>query len=124
MVGDIMLEKKRKPINIQIGANIRKYRELNGFSREFFAEKIDVSPRFVANIEIGAVGISLSTLKRTCKVLGISADRILWNDENNETDLSLDERMKHIPGEYAEYLHKSVLTQIELIEHILNKRTT
>lgn len=119
-----MQEKKRKPINVQVGANIRKYRELNGFSRETLAEKLGVSPRFVANIEVGAVGISLSTLKRACEVLGISADRILWNNKNNETDLGLDERMKHIPKEYAEYLHRSVLAQIELIEYIINEQIT
>lgn len=109
-----MQEKKRKPINIQIGANIRKYREFNGFSRENLAEKLGISPRFVANIEVGAVGVSLSTLKRTCEVLGISADRLLWDDE---ADLGLDERIKHLPKEYVEYLHRSVLAQIELIEH-------
>ena len=114
MVGDVMQEKKRKPINIQIGANIRKYRELNGFSREVLAEKLGVSPRFVANIEVGAVGISLSTLKRTCEVLGISADRLLWDDA---ADLGLDRRIKQLPKESVDYLYRSVLAQIELIEH-------
>lgn len=114
MVGDIMQEKKRKPINVQIGANIRKYRELNGFSREVLAEKLGISPRFVANIEVGAVGISLSTLKRTCEVLGISADRLLWDDETN---LGLDRRIKQLPKESVDYLYRSVLAQIELIEH-------
>ena len=114
MVGDIMQEKKRKPINVQIGANIRKYRELNGFSREVLAEKLGVSPRFVANIEVGAVGISLSTLKRTCEVLGISADRLLWDDV---ADLGLDRRIKQLPKESVDYLYRSVLAQIELIEH-------
>lgn len=119
MVGDVMQEKKRKPINIQIGANIRKYREFNGFSREILAEKLGISPRFVANIEVGAVGVSLSTLKRTCEVLGISADRLLWDDE---ADLGLDERIKHLPKEYVEYLHRSVLAQIELIEHFIAEK--
>ena len=114
-----MQEKERKPINIQIGANIRKYREFNGFSREIFAEKLDVSPRFVANIEVGAVGVSLSTLKRTCEVLGISADRLFWDDE---MDLGLDERVKHLPKEYVAYLHKSILAQIELIEHLIAEK--
>ena len=114
MVGDIMQEKKRKPINVQIGANIRKYRELNGFSREILAEKLNISPRFVANIEVGAVGISLSTLKRTCEVLGISADRLLWDDV---ADLGLDRRIKQLPKESVDYLYRSVLAQIELIEH-------
>lgn len=114
-----MQDKGRKPINIQIGANIRKYRELCGYSREILAEKLGISPRFVANIEVGTVGISLSTLKRTCEVLGISADRLLWDDE---TDLGLDERVKHIPKEYAVFLHRSILAQIEMIEHFIAEK--
>lgn len=114
-----MQEKGRKPINIQIGANIRKYRELCGYSREILAEKLGISPRFVANIEVGAVGVSPSTMKRACEVLGISADRLLWD---NETDLGLDERIKHLPKEYVEYLHRSVLAQIELIEHFIAEK--
>ncbi len=114
-----MQDKGRKPINIQIGANIRKYRELCGYSREILAEKLDLSPRFVANIEVGAVGVSPSTMKRACEVLGIPADRLLWDDE---TDLGLDERVKHIPKEYAAYLHRSILAQIELIEHFTEEK--
>ena len=76
-----MQDKERKPINIQIGANIRKYRELCGYSREILAEKLGISPRFVANIEVGAVGVSPTTIKRACEVLGISADRLLWDDD-------------------------------------------
>ena len=103
-----MQDKGRKPINIQIGANIRKYRELCGYSREILAEKLGISPRFVANIEVGAVGVSPTTIKRACEVLGISADRLL-----------LDERVKHIPKEYADFLHRSILAQIEMIEHFI-----
>jgi len=114
-----MQDKGRKPINIQIGSNIRKYRELCGYSRETLAEKLGISPRFVANIEVGAVGVSPSTMKRACEVLGISADRLLWDDE---TDLGLDERMKHIPKEYAVFLHRSILAQIEMIEHFIAEK--
>ena len=97
-----MQDKERKPINIQIGANIRKYRELCGYSREILAEKLGISPRFVANIEVGAVGVS--------------PDRLLWDDE---ADLGLDERVKHIPKEYTAFLHRSILAQIEMIEHFI-----
>ncbi len=114
-----MQEKGRKPINIQIGANLRKYRELCGYSREILAEKLGLSPRFVANLEVGAVGASLSTIKRVCEVLGISADRLLWDDE---TDLGLDERGKHVPKEYAGYLRRSILAQIEMIERFMAEK--
>ena len=108
-----MKELEKKPINILIGANTRKYREFCGFSREVLAEKIGASPRFIANIEVGAVGVSPSTIKKLCEVLGISADRLLWEDSS---ELGLDERAKHIPQDYLKFLHKSLLTQIEMYE--------
>ena len=60
-----MQENGKKPINLEIGNNIRKYREICGYSREELAEKIGVSPRFVANIEVGSVGVSPSTIKKS-----------------------------------------------------------
>lgn len=107
-------EKEKKPINILIGNNVRKYREICGYSRETLAEKIKVTPRFIASIEVGVVGVSPSTIKSLCEVLGVTSDRILWE---NETELGLDERAKHIPPEYIGYLHKSLLTQIEMWEY-------
>lgn len=109
-----MNEKEKKPINILIGNNVRKYREFCGFSRETLAEKIKVTPRFIASIEVGVVGVSPSTIKSICEVLGVTSDRILWEDE---TELGLDERAKHVPPKYMELLHKSLLTQIEMLEY-------
>ena len=109
-----MDEKEKKPINILIGNNVRKYRELCGYSRETLAEKIKVTPRFIASIEVGVVGVSPSTIKSICEVLGVTSDRILWN---NESELGLDERAKHVPPEYIGFLHKSLLTHIEMLEY-------
>ena len=46
-----MRSKERKEINIIVGENIRKYRENAGYSREKFAELIDVSTNFISNVE-------------------------------------------------------------------------
>lgn len=113
--GERMTADKKKPINIEIGKNIRKYREQCGYSREQLAEKIEVSPRFIANVEVGAVGVSPSTIKRVCEVLGVSADSILWEGAN---DFSIDERLKHVPKEYLPYIHQLLTTQIEMIEQM------
>lgn len=108
-----MQENGKKPINIEIGNNIRKYREICGYSREELAEKIGVSPRFVANIEVGSVGVSPSTIKKVSEVLAVPSDRLLWS---NDAPLTIDERLQHIPPKYHKYVHKALLTLIEMIE--------
>ena len=105
---------KRKPINLIIGMNARKYREQAGYTREKFAELIDVTPRFMYDYETGATGLSMTTLKKICEVLGISADRILW-DKSTEP-LPLEERMKFLDEETQRMLHKNLDTQLEIIE--------
>lgn len=108
----IMRSKGKKEINITVGENIRKYRELSGYSREKFAELIGVSPRFVADVETGFVGISLTNLKKTCELLGISADRLLWNNENK---LDLNEKVARVDAKFIPVIDEVVQKQLELI---------
>ena len=44
-----------------IGKRIRQQREYMGFTREQFAEQIDVTPKFCSDIETGAKGMSVPT---------------------------------------------------------------
>ena len=70
-----------------IGKRIRHQREYMGYTREQFAEQIDVTPKFCSDIETGAKGMSVPTLCRIAKVLRLSADYILWGqDEQNSPD--------------------------------------
>ena len=47
--------KDKKEINILVGENIRFYREQANLSREKLAELFEVSPRFLADLELGFV---------------------------------------------------------------------
>lgn len=72
----------KKQINIEIGEQIKAAREAAKLTQEQFAERIEVSPQYVSDLERGVVGISLSTLKRACTVLGTSSDQILFGTQN------------------------------------------
>lgn len=61
-----------------IGARIRLQREYMGYTREQFAELIDVTPKFCSDIELGIKGMSVPTLCKISKVLHLSADYILF----------------------------------------------
>ncbi len=63
---------------VAIGARIRKQRELFGYTREVFAEKLDVTPKFCADIELGVKGMSVQTLCKIADILKLSSDYILF----------------------------------------------
>lgn len=103
----------KKDINITVGKNIRTYREQYGYTRERFAELLGVSAKFLYDCEVGSVGISLSTLKRICEVLGISADRLLWEEKMEKVELS--EQLSHIPPQYLDKVQELLLKQLEIL---------
>lgn len=108
-----MRAKEKKAINIEVGENIRLYREKAGYSRERLSELMGVSPRFIADVETGFAGVSLTTLKKICEVLGVSADRLLWRQE--PSTLGIDEQVSHLDLEYAAVIRELVQKQLEVI---------
>lgn len=56
--------------NREIGARIRAQREKAGRSVEWLAEKLDVHPRTILNIEAGNSGITLHDADVICESLG------------------------------------------------------
>lgn len=61
-----------------IGQRVREHREMLKYTREEFAEKLEITPRFVTDIEHGKKGMSIDTLIRICELLAVSADYIIW----------------------------------------------
>ena len=59
---------------------IRNAREDMGYTREKFAELLEVSVSYMAEVERGRTGISVKMLIKICKVLGLSADYILFGE--------------------------------------------
>lgn len=83
--------REKKEINIQIGERIKLARENAGLTQEQLAERIEVSPQYISDLERGVVGTSLATLKRICISLAVSADDILFGSsgETGAEDISL-----------------------------------
>lgn len=92
-----------------IGKRIRQQREYMGFTREQFAEQIDVTPKFCSDIETGAKGMSVPTLCRISKVLRLSTDYILYGkteQENPDSVMMVLENCSKRERTYAEQLLK------------------
>lgn len=80
-------------------ARIRKAREDAGYTREKFAELLDVSVSYLAEVERGRTNVSVKTLIKICNVLGLSADYVLFG-ENREADALLLEKLHRLDAKY------------------------
>ena len=86
---------------------IRKARENMGYTRERFAEKLDVSVSYLAELERGRTGISVKMLIKVCKVLGLSADYVLFGVERADDALRSD-NIHRIDDKYLPLLDKVI----------------
>ncbi len=71
---------RKKNLNVEIGANIKRARERAGLTQERLSELIGIGPKSLSAIERGVVGISLASLCKVCKVLSISSDTLLFGE--------------------------------------------
>jgi len=86
---------------------IRQARENMGYTREKFAEKLDVSVSYLAELERGRTGISVKMLVKVCNVLGLSADYVLFGTERTEDSMRLDS-IHRIDPKYLSLLDKMI----------------
>ncbi len=93
---------------IVLHTRIRKAREQQGYTREQFAEKLDVSVSYLAELERGRTGISVKMLVKVCDLLGLSADYVLFGEERN-TDALLLDKIHRIDDKYIPLLDKLIM---------------
>lgn len=91
-----------------VGSRIRKQREYMGLSREQFAERIEVTPKFCSDIELGVKGMSVPTLCRISRSLGLSTDYILFGDSE-----------EHASGQIERMLAQCTSTEYQSAEALL-----
>lgn len=98
-----------------IGTRIRKQREQFGYTREEFAEMLNVTPKFCADIELGNKGMSVQTLCKISDVLKMSTDYILFGSVQQECSFSSQLLQHCSPAEqkYAEEILKTFVMAME-----------
>ena len=83
----------RKASTIKIGANIQQIRKSNGYTQEKLAEKIEVSVRYISDIEQDRAKPSYEVLVKICNLFNVSMDQIfseyLKIKENKNIEYSL-----------------------------------
>ena len=83
----------KKTSTIKIGKNIKAIRKSNGHTQENLAEAIDVSVRYISDIEQDRAKPSYEILIKICNLYKITLDQILSKylktKENNSLEYSL-----------------------------------
>ena len=92
----------------EIGKRIRKQREYLGYTRETFSERLDVTPKFCSDIELGLKGMSVPTLCKISDTLGLSVDYILFGKGDSESGDAIEQMIKTCPDEKRRYLEDIV----------------
>lgn len=93
---------------------IRKAREDAGYTRERFSELLDVSVSYMAEVERGRTNVSLKTLTKICKLLGLSADYLMFGETRGEDALIYD-KLQRLNEKYLP-LVDTLLNQLLALE--------
>lgn len=80
-----------------MGRRIRVIRESKKITREELAEKMDISPAFISDVEYGNKGMSIKNLYLLSQLLGVSAEYLLsgklYSLDNDEESLRVHEEI-------------------------------
>lgn len=83
----------RKLSTIKIGSNLQQIRKSNGYTQEKLAENIEVSVRYISDIEQDRAKPSYEILIRICNLFHVTLDQIfskyLKVKENKKLEYSL-----------------------------------
>ena len=114
--------REKKEINIQIGERVKIAREQAKLTQEQFAERIEVSPQYISDLERGVVGISIPTLKRACITLGTTSDQILFGVASENRYIAIEKRCANLSDEAFAALLNIVDTFTSAIEEVSSNK--
>ena len=80
----------------EIGANIVKYRKLNGISQKYLANKIGISSQGLLKIEKGISSPSARTIRKIVDVLCITPNQLFGVEEITEENSDLIAMLKRL----------------------------
>ncbi len=118
-------------MNESIGKNIRKYRELKGFSQEYMANQLDINQASYAKIESNSTKLTVDRLFTISKLLETEItdlldlkNQIVYNQDIKDYSVGHQEvqNLYQTNQEVYEKLIQSKDEQIALLKEILNKK--
>lgn len=114
----------RKPVDLKtIGGRIKAVRVAQGITRETMAEAVDLSPRYIGNIEDNNCMGSLKTISKLCEYLIAPMDYIvLGRDpivESNTWDKTI-KLLELIDIRYQPYIERLIYDMVRYLQQVDN----
>jgi len=104
----------------QFGRKVKHYRKLKHFSQEQLAEKLDVAPTTMSNIETGKGFVSADTLQKLTKILDINPyDLFIFSDEE-ASNIIYNKILNNLKTDKIQNNPKFLMLVYELTEEFLN----
>lgn len=105
------MENDMSAFYMSVGYRIRSLRTEQNLTREEFAEMIDISSKYIYEIEKGKKNFSIGILFKICSALGVPSSVIL--DEKIGIDqLILTELVGRFTSEDKQYIKDTIISQI------------
>lgn len=96
-----------------VGRQIMTARKRLGYTQAQLAEKVDLSTNYLADVEAGRYGVTLTNLRNISRALHVSTDFLIYG-EPPESDISfLLEQLKQATPELRDILVETIQLQIK-----------
>jgi transcriptional regulator with XRE-family HTH domain len=105
--------------NQELGENVRKIRELKGFSQQNLADEIKVDQKTISRIEKGDLSPKFETLVSISKALSIGLSQLL---AFNESLIFNNYNQYQQGGNYNAYLNTEIEKVEELYKQLLKEK--
>lgn len=99
------MEKKKTYDRKGVGRRLRDRRIQKGWSRNYVAEKVDLTVKYYSDIERGTCGMSVETLMALTSLYGFSIDDLIYGNKLNSSDAEqnqLIQILKCLPSQMQE----------------------
>ena len=107
------MEMNKTEFDKQIGRRIRELREYQHMTREVLAEYADTSIQFLADIECGRKGMTTYTLFKLANALHVSADYIIYGQDNKQSHTNIELLLKNMDEKHQEIAERILQLYIQ-----------
>lgn len=103
---------KKEELQKEVGKNLQQARSGQNMTREQLAEKAEISPQFLANLECGNKMMSLPTLCKLADSLCISIDTLVYGYNTNTRLRNIERLLLNQSEEIVQYIEELILFTI------------
>lgn len=116
--------------SLDIGGNIKKFRELKGLTREEMADSLDLSVSAYGNIERNKTDLTISRVQQIAEILEVEMSQVLnfdasqiFNIEHNDVIQGANSKVEHhnYADEYREKYIQLLEKEVERLQKIVGE---